>query len=157
MRILQIHQRRAAVRKGYIVSRSGFIIPEYTIGKDASAPDLLLAKERFSRRQKIVEYYYKRLDLIHNRFNETFWEPTRDISKFIAGMLITPVRFYTDYKYNHDQKYKTKVDARDARIDAMEEQRLKEVKEKLKLYVQEDCAKEEAKKPLPVESSTTTK
>lgn len=59
--------------KGYVVARDRDVIPEYTIGKDNSAPDLSLARERFRRRRKTVEQYYKKMDKMNSKFDIFFW------------------------------------------------------------------------------------
>lgn len=129
--------------KGYIVSRDGYAIPEYTLGKDNSAPNNIdLAKDRFRRRKGIVEHYYKKMDYIENRFKMAFWDPCIIALKTIRGFFRLPSIAISDYKYEHNPRYREKVKKREQEEDAKEQARIQRLKDKLNTYIQKDIAKE---------------
>ncbi|MCU0651747.1 MAG: hypothetical protein MUC39_02265 [Candidatus Omnitrophica bacterium] len=131
----------------YLVARDDKVIPEYTIGPDKTYPDLKVAQERFKRRRGMVEYYYKNMNYIMNRFHEGV-----DVyGGLILGMATAPFRTpfvaVGDYRYNHNPQYKEKVDAIYAKEDADEEARIAKLKVALNDYMQKDFALEEKKQP----------
>lgn len=135
-------------KNGFAVARYKKVIPEYTIGPEESFPDKELAEERFKRRKKTVEYYYKKMGFIDNRFKQVFIEPPVVFVKFVTGLLRIPFIMASDYKYNHNLQYKDRVDKlEDQRYEA-ERARIKELKGELKLYINEDLKKE----PYPKDS-----
>ena len=129
--------------KGYTVSYDGKLIPEYTQGPDKLLPEKALAKERFKRRRATVEYYYKKMGQIQNRFKEYLWEPVTLFVDFTAGVLGWPFMAVADYKYNHNPKYKERVDRLDEEKDALEKAKLDGLKTKLSEYIKSDLAKEQ--------------
>jgi len=135
--------------KGYVVSYDGKPIPEYTLGQDNSVPDLTLAKERFKRRRAKVEYYYKKMGQIEARLKEFFWDPPAMFVGFIGGLFRWPFTAIDDYKYNHNPEYREKADRLDEQADELEKARINNLKTKLKVYIDEDLAKESGKKELP--------
>ncbi|MDD5408511.1 MAG: PKD domain-containing protein [Candidatus Omnitrophica bacterium] len=136
--------------KGYVVSYDGKLIPEYTLGQSNSVPDLALAKERFKRRRAKVEYYYKKMGQIESRFKELFWEPPAMIVDFLCGLFRWPFVAVADYKYNHNPKYKEKVDRLDEQTEELEKARVNVLETKLKAYMDTDLAKELPQKEPPV-------
>ncbi|MCX5706961.1 MAG: PKD domain-containing protein [Candidatus Omnitrophica bacterium] len=70
--------------------------------------------------------------------------------KFIVGIFRTPFRLADDYQYNHDPKYREQVEKQEDKEYQAERERLKDLKEKLKAYIDEDLKKESPgpKKPL---------
>jgi len=136
--------------KGYVVSYDGKLIPEYTLGQDNSVPELTLAKERFSRRRATVEYYYKKMGQIEVRLKELFWDPPKMFVDFMGGLLRWPFVAVADYKYNRNPKYREKVDQLDEQREAIEKSRISNLKEKLKVYIDGDLAKELSLKEQPV-------
>jgi hypothetical protein len=136
--------------KGYVVSYDGKLIPEYTLGQSNSVPDLALAKERFKRRRAKVEYYYKKMGQIEPRFKEFFWEPPAMIVDFLCGLLRWPFVAVADYKYNHNPKYKEKIDRLDEQTEELEKARINILGTKLKAYIDTDLAKEFPQKESPV-------
>ncbi|MFA6357497.1 MAG: PKD domain-containing protein [Candidatus Omnitrophota bacterium] len=135
--------------KGYLVSYDGKPIIEYTVGKEKSLPDLTLAKERFKRRRATVEYYYKKMDLIESRFKEYLWGAPSMFVDFVGGVLCWPFTAVADYKYNHNPKYKTRVDKLEEEKESFEKARIGSLKEKLETYIVKDLSKEN----LPVNPS----
>lgn len=137
--------------KGYVASRDGYAIPEYTVGKENAVPDdLVLAKERFKRRRGMVEYYYKKMGYIENRFRENFWDRGVLMVKFMAAPLRLPFIAWDNYRYEHNSKYRTRVQEKQDEDDLKEEVRITKIKETLKQYVVGDIAHEEGR-PLPVQ------
>ena len=128
--------------KGYVVSYDDKLIPEYTLGQNNSVPDLVLAKERFKRRRATVEYYYKKMGQIEARFKELFWDPPAMLVDFMGGILRWPFVAVADYKYNHNLKYKQRVDLLDEQEDSFEKSRINSLQEKLKVYIDQDLSKE---------------
>jgi len=137
----------AAGNTGYLVARDDKVIPEYTIGPDKTYPDLKLAQERFKRRKAMVEYYYKNMNYIMNRFHEGV-----DVyGGLVLGMATAPFRTpfvaVADYRYNHNPQYREKVDAIYAKEDADEEARIARLKIALDNYMKNDFALEEKNPP----------
>lgn len=128
--------------KGYVVSRDDYIIPEYTIGKDNSVPNLEIAKERFKKRKATVEHYYKKMGYIENNFKRAFWDPPVLFLKFIGGIFRLPSIAISDYKYEHNPQYREKIIKMQQEQDALEEARIQNLKEELNSYIQKDLAKE---------------
>lgn len=129
-------------KNGFAFTRYNKLIPEYTVGAEESFPDKELAEERFKRRRKSVEYYYKKMGFIDNRFKQDFIEPPVTFVKFLFGILRVPFIMISDYKYNHNLQYKERVDKlEDQRYEA-ERAHIKGLKEELASYIKEDLAKE---------------
>jgi len=131
--------------KGYVVLRDDYTILEYTIGRDNSAPGLKLAKERFNKRRKIVEHYYKKMGYIDNHFKMLFWNPCIYTLKTMRGIFRLPFIAISDYRYAHSPKYRERIKKIEAEKDAREETYLKELKDELDVYIQKDIASEAAK------------
>ncbi len=132
----------ASASQGYLASYNDEPILEYTVGKDKTLPDLNLAKERFKRRRPTVETYYKKMGLIEPRLKEVFWDPAAMFLDFIGGIFRWPYTAITDYKYNHNPKYKERMDKLDEQKEALEKARVDSLREKLKTYITADLAKE---------------
>ena len=134
---------KAPYDKGYVASRDNYIIPEYTIGKDNSVPNLGLAKERFRKRKDTVEYYYEKMGYIENKLKTTFWDPPVLFLKFIGGIFRLPSIAISDYKYEHNPKYREKIIKMQEEQDALEEARIQNLKRELNSYIQRELAKED--------------
>jgi len=135
----------APYNKGYVVTRYGRFIPEYTIGQDNSLPtDEKLARERFQRRRVEVETYYKKMGYIENRFKQNFIDPPFFIIQTALGIFRLPFIAMNDYKYNHDPQYKESVDKKEDAEYKAEREHLKSLKNQLNAYIQEDLKKEPA-------------
>ncbi|MFH1655549.1 MAG: hypothetical protein ABH954_02940 [Candidatus Omnitrophota bacterium] len=133
------HLGEASYDNGYVVTRDYRTIVEYTIGKDNSvSKNLDLAKERFKRRKKTVEHYYRQMDIIESDFAKYFWTPCVLIGKTVVGVFRLPFIAYSDYKYRHDPEYREMVRAQDEEQDALEKARLEKLKSELDAYIQED-------------------
>lgn len=137
--------KQPADKLGYVVTRDGVVVPEYTVGENGVIPDdSYLAKERFKRRKKTVEEYYKQMGLIDNRFKENV--PDRlGYMLGIAGSVFTlPVRTYKSYRYACDADYRERVDKAQAQQEALEQARLDKLKAGLKDYIKRDLEQEKA-------------
>ncbi|MFH0912666.1 MAG: hypothetical protein V1884_00050 [Candidatus Omnitrophota bacterium] len=128
--------------KGYVVSRDGYAIAEYTIGKNNSVPDLQLAKRRFKRRKNTVEHYYKKMGCIENRFKMTFVDPCIMFLKAIGGVFRLPLIAISDYKYEHNPEYREKIIKREEEQDAKEEVRIQRLKDTLNIYIEKKITQE---------------
>lgn len=136
------HYGKAPYDKGYVASRDNYPILEYTIGKDNNVPDLKLSKERFDRRRKIVEHYYKKMGYIENHFKMTFWDPCVMFLKLVGGVFRLPFIAISDYRYGHNPKYKANIDRREEVKEALQEARIRKLKEGLNIYIQKDLGQE---------------
>lgn len=143
----------SAGSQGYLVTYNGDPVLEYTVGKDKTLPDLALAKERFKRRRPTVEYYLKKSGQIESRLKEFFWDTPGMIVDAVGGVLRWPYTAMADYRYNHNPKYKEKMDKLDEEKEAMEKARENSLKEKLASYIVEDLAKELPALPVAQEAA----
>jgi len=134
---------KESYNKGYMVSRDDYIIPEYTTGKDNSVPNLEIAKKRFKKRRQTVEHYYKKMGYIENKLKSTFWDPPVLFLKFIGGIFRLPSIAISDYKYEHNPRYREKIIKMQQEQDALEEARIQNLKKELNSYIQKDLAKED--------------
>ena len=137
-----VQKGESPYNKGYVVTRYGRVLPEYTLGKDNSVPDEQVARERFQRRKKEVEAYYKKMGYIENRFKQTFVDPPVFMLQAVAGILRMPAIAIRDYKYNHDPKYKEKIDQQEDAEYKAEKERIKTLKDQLNAYIHVDLQKE---------------
>lgn len=111
---------------GYVVSRDGYVILEYTLGRDgAAASDMGLAKGRFKERRRIVEHYYKKIGLIDNHFKMVAWNPVIYTFKTFKGFFRLPFVAISDYRYEHDLRYRERLKALEAKADQREEARIR--------------------------------
>jgi len=135
--------QKASPKTGYLATYNDEPVIEYTVGKDKALPqDLSLAKERFKRRKETVEYYYKKMGLIESRFREAFLDPPSMAIDFIGGVLRWPFTAVSDYRYNHNPKYKERMDRLDEQNELLEQARVSGLKEKLAAYIAQDLTKE---------------
>ena len=154
------HHGQSPYDEGYVVSRDGYTILEYTLGPDDSVPDRYLAKERFKRRRRVVEDYYKKMGYIQNRFKEAVWGPWTSLWKLVGGIFRLPFIAVADYKYEHNPEYKKKVQETYAQKEAEQEEHVEELQASLDEYIQEDISQEEPQEQVviePVKKSLTDK
>lgn len=129
--------------KGYVASREGYTILDYTIGKDNTvAQNVALAKERFRRRRRVVEDYYKKMGAIENRFKQAVIDYPVMFFKLALGVFKMPGIAIKDYRYNHNSKYRERIDKLEEEKEAREQARIKKLKDALNNYIQKDLAKE---------------
>ena len=138
----KIQQSKSSNDNGFVVSRYDKIIPEYTLGINNSLPDKEKAEERFKRRKSEVEYYYKQMGFIENRFKQVFVEPPLTLIQLVVGVFRMPFIAVSDYKYNHNPQYKERIDRLEDEKYNAEKARVKEFKDKLSEYLKEDLSKE---------------
>ncbi len=138
----KFHPGNTPYDKGYVGSRDDYTILEYTLGKDNTVPDVALAKQRFNRRRRIVEDYYKKMGYIENRFKMAVWDPCMMFLKVIGGVFRLPAIAISDYRYEHNPKYREKIRQLDAESELRAETRIKKLKADLDVYLQRDLAKE---------------
>jgi hypothetical protein len=138
----KIQQSKPSDDSGFVVSRYGKVIPEYTVGISNSLPDKEKARERFKRRRSEVEYYYKQMGFMENRFRQVFVEPPLTLVQLIVGIFRIPFIAVADYRYNHNPQYKEKVDKLEDEEYNVERARVKVFKDKLSEYTKEDLSKE---------------
>lgn len=144
--------------KGYVASRENYTIVEYTVGKENTLPeDLNLAKERFKRRKNTVEDYYKKMGYVDSRFKETFINWPKFFLGMITGVMRLPFAAISDYKYEHNAKYRQEVKKREAKDYDLEEARIRRLKEELNKYIQGDLKVEEEKQVMPAAEVESTK
>lgn len=128
--------------KGYVVSRDDYTILEYTAGKDNSVPKLDLARERFKRRRKIVEHYYKRMGFLENHFKMVAVDPVIFFIKMVGGVFRLPIVAVSDYRYRNNPAYRDRIRKIEAEKDLAEEARIQRLKDQLNSYIQQDLARE---------------
>jgi len=134
--------------QGYVVYRDGYMIPEYSLGENNSVPEnVQLAKERFKRRRKTVEYYYRKLGQVENGFERVFWNPCGMFIKTIFGQLKLPFVAVSNYKYNHNPAYRERMIKKDEQQQAKERMRINQINDQLNTYVQKDLLTEDHKAP----------
>ncbi|MCX5709425.1 MAG: PKD domain-containing protein [Candidatus Omnitrophica bacterium] len=141
----KFQQGKAPYDKGYVVTRSGYQIPEYTVGKNNAVPDLDVAKERFKRRRKTVESYYMNMGIIESRLKEYLWNPPVTIVKVVGGIFRMPFVMANDRKYERDPKYRAEVNKNEDEDFEKEKARIKALREELNIYVEKDLLIEEQK------------
>lgn len=130
---------------GYVVARDGVVVPEYTVGENGTIPDdVYLAKERFKRRRRTVEGYYKKMGIIENRFRENVPDRLGYTLGIMGSVFTLPVRTYKSYRYAYDPKYKERVDKAKAQQEALEQARLEKLQAELKDYIRRDLEQEKA-------------
>lgn len=132
----------SAASQGYLITYDGDPVLEYTVGKEKTLPDLALAKERFKRRRPTVEYYLKKSGQIESRLKEYLWDTPGMVLDLMGGILRWPYTAIADYKYNHNPKYKERMDKLDEEKEAMEKARIDGLKKKLADFIAADLAKE---------------
>jgi len=144
----KIQKGQSPYDSGYVAAKDGRTILEYTVGKDNSvSPDLETAQERFNRRKMTVEQYYEKMGYMKSRLKQTFGEPPVMLAKFIGGFFRLPFIAVSNYKYNHDPKYKENIDRLEQERAEAERKRISALKEELNAYVQKDI---ETEPPRPV-------
>jgi len=129
---------------GYAVARFGYVIPEYTVDLENKAPqDLAVAKERFKRRNDIVESYYLRMGRIESYFRRYVWHFPMIMWSIFANTLKMPFHIVSEYRYGNNPAYREKIDNLDARQKEIEDARQDKLRLELREFVRKDLEKEE--------------
>jgi len=153
----KFQQSASSGTQGYLVTYDGNPVLEYTVGKEKTLPELALARERFKRRRPAVEYYCKQSGQIESRFKEFLWDVPAMCVDFLSGVLRWPFIAVSDYRYNHNPKYKARMDRLDQEREAFEKVRINSLKEKLAAYIAEDLAKEHLPSSKVIQNPVTPK
>lgn len=128
---------------GYLAARFGYVIPEYTVDLDNKAPqDFELAKARLERRNDTVEKYYIEMGQIENYFQRYVGHFPKIIWSIFANTIKMPFHIFSEYKYEHNEAYRKKIDDLDARQKAGEEERINKLKSELREFIAQDLEKE---------------
>lgn len=128
--------------EGYVITRNDQTVLEYTLGENNTVPDKELAKERFKRRRKDVEIFYKRMGYIESYYRLYFWNHVKMMADAIGGIFRMPAVAISDYKYNHNPKYREKVIKLEDEQEDKEEAKINKIKDELREYVKKDLEKE---------------
>lgn len=139
-----VHQFQKSQRLGgYGVARFGYVIPEYTIDLDNKAPqDLELARQRYRRRKDRVERAYIKMGQIEDYLTRYISHYPKIMWSVFANTLKMPFHIVSEYRYQHDEKYRAHIDELDARRDAKEDARIKQIKDELHEFIRQDLEKE---------------
>lgn len=125
------------------MARFGYEIPEYTIDLDDQAPeDLALATERYKRRKDTVESAYIKMGQIEDHITRYITHFPKIMWSLFANTLKMPFHIVSEYRYEHNEKYRQKIDALDAEAKAKEEERVNALKSQLKEFIRQDLEKE---------------
>ncbi len=125
---------------GYLIRRHGLVIPEYTIDTENNAPsDKELARVRFKRRKAMVNEYYKSMGRIYDDALSNL----SDFGKIITGPFRLPGAAIENYKYEHNELYKNRIDEQSRNKDELRLKIRAELKERLKDYIERDIELEE--------------
>lgn len=136
-------QKSKSLDGGYAVARFGYVIPEYTADLNKKAPkDLKLAKERYLRRKWIVENYYIQMGKIDTYFRRFVGRYPPLISSLAGNVFKTPFNIVSEYRYDHNEAYRQRIDKADAMQKAKEDARNKMIMEKLYEFIRQDLQKE---------------
>jgi PKD repeat protein len=82
------------------------------------------------------------MGLMENRFKSMFIDPPVFLFQAVIGVFRMPAIAIKDYKYNHDPKYREKVDLTDDVEYKAQKERIKSIKSELNNYIQEDLKRE---------------
>ena len=128
---------------GYAVARFGYVIPEYTVDLENKAPaDLTSAKARYSRRNDTVEKYYLRMGQIEDYLTRYVTHFPKMMWSIFANTLKMPFHIVSEYRYEHNEKYRSKIDALDAQAKAEEDARISVLRSELKEFIRQDLTQE---------------
>jgi len=128
---------------GQVVARFGYVIPEYTTDLENKAPqDLKLAKDRFIRRNDMVETYYIRMGQIESYGRRYITHFPRIMWSIFANTIKLPAHIISEYRYDNNEHYRKKIDALDAEAKAKEDTETGQIKEQLKEFIRQDLEKE---------------
>lgn len=138
--------KMTASEEGYAVSKRGIIIPEFTKDCEGGYPgDKNLAKERYRRRKKYVDKWYKENNHYYaiNEFVETM--------KILIVIPSLPFLLVADV-YNLMRGHELTEEERERIVERNKERNRErsrshaEAGKRLKEYIQKDCLEEESKK-----------
>ena len=133
---------------GYTVARFGYVIPEYTVDLDNKAPeDRGKAKIRYLRRKAAVENYYLKMGQIEDYLTRYITHFPKIIWSVFANTLKMPFHIVSEYRYEHNEAYRKRIDQQDALAEAEENERIKKLKDQLYEFLKIDLEKEKKQQP----------
>ncbi len=128
---------------GYVVARFGYVIPEYTSDIDNKAPqNLELAKQRYKRRKDMVEKLYIKMGQVEDYVTRYVTHFPKMMWSIFANTLKMPLHIISEYRYEHNEQYRKRIDELDARTEAKEDARIKQFKDQLYEFIRQDIEKE---------------
>lgn len=134
---------------GYAVARFGYLIPEYTVDLDKRAPENAeLARQRYKRRKDRVEKLSIQMGQIEDYLSRYITHFPKMMWSIFANTLKMPFHIVSEYRYEHNEQYRRRIDELDARRKAEEDARVKLLKEELREFIRQDLEKE--KPPIDV-------
>lgn len=130
---------------GYGVARFGYVIPEYTVNLDNKAPeDLSLAKGRFKRRKDTVESAYIKMGQIEDYITRYITHFPKIMWSLFANTIKMPFHIVSEYRYEHDEQYRRRIDDLDLQAKAQEEEKVNALKSQLREFIKQDLEKEKS-------------
>lgn len=130
---------------GYSVARFGNVIPEYTVDLENKAPeDFEAAKARYIRRKDTVEAYYLKMGEIESHFRRYITHYPILMWSMFANTLKMPFHIVSEYRYEHDERYRKKIDSLDAEQIAKEKERINKLKSELREFIRQDLEREKS-------------
>lgn len=127
------------------MARFGYVIPEYTVNLDNKAPeDLSLAKDRFKRRKDTVESAYIKMGQIEDYITRYITHFPKIMWSLFANTIKMPFHIVSEYRYEHDEKYRRRIDDFDLQAKAQEEEKVNALKSQLREFIKQDLEKEKS-------------
>lgn len=128
---------------GYAVARFGYVIPEYTVDLDNKAPgEFTVAKARYLRRNDMVETYYIRMGQIESYGRRYITHFPRIMGSMAINTFKMPFHIVSEYRYDHNESYRKKIDELDAKQKAREDERIALLRRELGEFIRQDMEKE---------------
>ncbi len=125
------------------MARFGYAIAEYTVDLDDKAPqDFKIAKARFERRNDTVEKYYIRMGQIEDYATRYITHFPKMMWSMFANTFKMPFHIVSEYRYEHNQAYRKKIDDLDSLQKAKEDERANKLKSELREFIKQDLEKE---------------
>lgn len=135
---------------GYAVARFGYVIAEYTVDLNNKAPvDFALARARYLRRNDRVEKYYIKMGQIEDYLTRYIAHFPKMMWSILANTIKMPFHIISEYRYEHNEKYRNKIDDLDAQAKAREDTRIEKLKSELKDFIRQDLDKENTLSGVP--------
>lgn len=132
------------------MARFGYVIPEYTVNLDNKAPeDLSLAKDRFKRRKDTVESAYIKMGQIEDYITRYITHFPKIMWSLLANTIQMPFHIVSEYRYEHNEKYRQRIDDLDLQAKAKEEEKVSALKSRLREFIKQDLEKEKSSLNVP--------
>ena len=125
------------------MARFGYVIPEYTVDLENKAPaNFASAKARYLRRNDAVEKYYLKMGQIEDYLTRYVTHFPKIMWSVFANTIKMPLHIVSEYRYEHNEKYRSKIDALDAQAKAEEDARISVLRSELKEFIRQDLTQE---------------